>query len=1111
MSINIGYLGDNYGTNNINSLDNNLVVNTYNTSNSININTNTNSTSNALINYKNVFKTGIINNNYVIQNSSNNNMILLNNSNININNKILFNTDFSCKTILNTCNDIFNMTSNINIHLYKNNNFNCYDNETNNFNFTFNNSGFTSYKNSYFNQNLYVNDIRPNSISGGLINIYNANLIGAKIESTDVVRFSINGIKTVPFTGQSFIINRYYNSYNILEFNTLNYNTNVSSNNYYNEPIFKHFMLDNNGMVGIGSKQPDAPLSISANYTDNPYVFKYTGTELSDTFNITKEANVGIGTTNPSAILHINRNDDKFDIISSNLSYEKVRKLPLLKLNIDYDITKNNINNSNTDIIINSSNILAINKYNYQFIPINTNINIFNNTSQLTNNIYLLNSNLNILINNNSNITYKTYILNNYLKENNFSDTNANIAFNYKNNIYYPENLFLLDYLFDYNYNLTTSFNFIIPNSYAYKNINNYNHSIIILSKDSYNLGKYNSSTYFRTNINNFNKITSNFYVSTLVLEKLNFNGSNIFYYQDVNFNLNMYIEKNKDFKISYNTSNILIQSPAPDFLYLTSNNDFKAAISHDGLLSLGTKYSLNDNKYLLYIPDKTAYINNMEINSITTNNSSIIFNNKDLSNINNISSTSANILNSTLTNINSCNIYTSNIIIYDNLTIKNIKMNSSNVHLTNKLSISSDPLNSNNILTDNSSLMKITVNSNVLVDNSYFKNNAGFIITNNNVLPILSSNINPSINIYGKEGSYPLIKLSKDKIRESGPLYTIENTLNNYFIRLATKQYSIGGTSYLEHFEICCDNIQDSTNKINYYNNINDSRRQTNILPSFIKHIKNYNLMCFGELNNICIKCDNKFSDIYDTILGVTVPSIDTFTNSTNKISLGIPFKDTSILVNNLQSTIEDWSQLFNNNICSLPIDISYLPAYNKYNNNMLNIFGNTGIWSISGNNILNAKMNVNELYNDIGCDITLGTDNNIFNANTNLNVYGSITSVLPIKTYSTSNLMTDIRTFDTENPVEKIKNITGISYRRIDTGLREIGLKAEEIQQHFPTLVNSHNDKLTIQYGNMAAIFVEAIKELSGKINVLSNNITTINSNITTINSRLDSLETA
>jgi len=1093
MSINIGYLGNNYGTNNINSLDNNLVVNTYNTSNSININTNINSTSNALINYKNIFKTGIINNNYVIQNSSNDNMILLNNSNININNKILFNTDLSCKTILNTCNDNINMTSNINIHLYKNNNFNCYDNDNNNLNFSFNNSNIILYKNSYFNQNLYVNDIRPNSVSGGLINIYNANLIGVKFESIDIVRFSINGIKTNPFTGQSFIINRYYNSYNILEFNTLNYNTNTSSNTYYNEPIFKHFMLDNNGMVGIGSKQPDAPLSISANYTDNPYVFKYTGTELSDTFNITKEANVGIGTTNPSAILHINRNDDKFDNITSNLSYENVRKLPLLKLNIDYNITKNKINNSNTYTIINNNNILAINKYNYEFIPKNTIIGIGDNTSQLKNNIYLMNNDLNTALNNNSNITYKSYILNNYIINSNIIDTNAIYIFNYNNNIYYPDNLFLLDSKYNYTYNYENSIIQQSINGYGYKTINNYNYSIIILSKDSYNLGKYNSSTYFTNNINNFNIITSNFYISTLIKNE-EVNGSNINYYQDVNFNLNMYMEKNKDFKISYNTSNISIISPAPDFLYLTSNNNFKAAISHDGLLSLGTKYSLNDNKYLLYIPDKTAYINNMEINSMTTNNSSIIFNNKNLSNINNISSTSANILNSTINDINSSNIYTSNIIIYDNLTIKNIKMNSSNVHLTNKLSISSDPLDITNILTDNTSLMKITVNSNVLVDNSNFKNSTGFVITNTNILPILSSNINPSINIYGKNGSYPLIKLSKDKIRETGP-YTIENTLNNYFIRLATKQYNLGEKSFLEHFEICCDNIKDSTNKISYYNNINISRPETNILPSFIKHIKNYNLLCFGELNNICIKCDNKFSDIYN-IDTLTLPESNTFTNSTNKISLGIPFKDASVIPDNLQNTIEDWAQIFNNKICIQPSNTEYLPAYNKYNSNMLNIFGNTGIWSISGNNILNAKMNVDESYNDIGCDITLGSYNSIFSSNTNLNVYGGITSVSPIKTYASSNLMSDINTDDIVNPVEKIKIIKGYSYIRTDTGLKEIGLKAEEVQQQFPDLISSHNNILTMQYGNMAALFVEAIKELSGKIDALSSRITALES---------------
>ena len=48
----------------------------------------------------------------------------------------------------------------------------------------------------------------------------------------------------------------------------------------------------------------------------------------------------------------------------------------------------------------------------------------------------------------------------------------------------------------------------------AYKS--DFNHFIKCVEKMSHIIN---------SNINNFNKITSNFYVSTLVLEKLNFNG----------------------------------------------------------------------------------------------------------------------------------------------------------------------------------------------------------------------------------------------------------------------------------------------------------------------------------------------------------------------------------------------------------------------------------------------------------------------------------------------------------------------------------------------------------------------------------------------------------
>lgn len=170
-----------------------------------------------------------------------------------------------------------------------------------------------------------------------------------------------------------------------------------------------------------------------------------------------------------------------------------------------------------------------------------------------------------------------------------------------------------------------------------------------------------------------------------------------------------------------------------------------------------------------------------------------------------------------------------------------------------------------------------------------------------------------------------------------------------------------------------------------------------------------------------------------------------------------------------------------------------------------MLNIFGNTGIWSISGNNILKAKMNVDTSYNDTGCDIVIGNDNNISNYNTNLNVYGGIISAYPIKTYANENLMngivniTDLYNIQINNNiVNKIKNIKGYSYYRYDSNIREFGLKAEEVKSEFPQLISAHNDKLTIQYGNMAAIFIEAIKELSDKLDAINTRLTNIEDRI-------------
>jgi hypothetical protein len=68
----------------------------------------------------------------------------------------------------------------------------------------------------------------------------------------------------------------------------------------------------------------------------------------------------------------------------------------------------------------------------------------------------------------------------------------------------------------------------------------------------------------------------------------------------------------------------------------------------------------------------------------------------------------------------------------------------------------------------------------------------------------------------------------------------------------------------------------------------------------------------------------------------------------------------------------------------------------------------------------------------------------------------------------------------------LERISKLTGYTYDRIDLKQRECGLIAQDVQKVLPEVVFTHpeNEVLTISYGNLAALFVEGMKELSTKI---------------------------
>lgn len=106
------------------------------------------------------------------------------------------------------------------------------------------------------------------------------------------------------------------------------------------------------------------------------------------------------------------------------------------------------------------------------------------------------------------------------------------------------------------------------------------------------------------------------------------------------------------------------------------------------------------------------------------------------------------------------------------------------------------------------------------------------------------------------------------------------------------------------------------------------------------------------------------------------------------------------------------------------------------------------------------------------------------VFNVtNGDMTVSGNLTA------YSDARIKTEISTI--RDALDKITQIRGVTYRRTDTGEKNIGVIAQEVMDVVPEVVKPVGDEndptYTVAYGNMAALFIEAIKELDARITAI------------------------
>ena len=104
-------------------------------------------------------------------------------------------------------------------------------------------------------------------------------------------------------------------------------------------------------------------------------------------------------------------------------------------------------------------------------------------------------------------------------------------------------------------------------------------------------------------------------------------------------------------------------------------------------------------------------------------------------------------------------------------------------------------------------------------------------------------------------------------------------------------------------------------------------------------------------------------------------------------------------------------------------------------------------------------------------------------------LDVDGTIRATGDVIAYSDKRVKENIKTID--NSLEKVNQLRGVEFNKIGEDKKSIGVIAQEIEKILPEVVREDDKGMkSVAYGNITGILIEAIKELTAKVERLENN---------------------
>jgi hypothetical protein len=103
-------------------------------------------------------------------------------------------------------------------------------------------------------------------------------------------------------------------------------------------------------------------------------------------------------------------------------------------------------------------------------------------------------------------------------------------------------------------------------------------------------------------------------------------------------------------------------------------------------------------------------------------------------------------------------------------------------------------------------------------------------------------------------------------------------------------------------------------------------------------------------------------------------------------------------------------------------------------------------------------------------------------------MDMSGNLTMAGNVTAYSDARLKEDVATVS--NALDLVGKMRGVTYTRKDTGEAGVGVIAQEMLEVMPEVVQQgigNDDTLSVAYGNLVGVLIEAIKELSLKVKTL------------------------